>query len=105
MQTLRKVAGISQRELARRLGVHHSNISYWETSGNPPRGEVIPAMAKELNTTADELLGIKASKPKKTVAKGRMQKMFEAASKLPRRQQEKIVDLLEPFVREHVNGT
>ena len=28
----------------------------------------------------------------------------EAASHLPRRQQLKIVDLLEPFVREHGNG-
>ena len=49
----------------------------------------------------DQLLGVTPPKPKKQAAKGRLQLVFEAASRLPRRQQEKVLDILEPFVREH----
>ena len=37
---LRKAAGLSQRELARALDVHYSNVSFWERTGVAPRGEL-----------------------------------------------------------------
>jgi len=52
----------------------------------------------------DVLLGVTPPKLKKQAAKGRLQLVFESASKLPRRQQEKILDILEPFVRQHDTG-
>jgi transcriptional regulator with XRE-family HTH domain len=101
LRGLREAAGISQRELARQIGQDQSNVRYWETTGKIPRSDVLIPMAKALGVTVEELLG--EPKARRTPAPGgRVRQMFEAVSKLPRRQQQKIVDLLQPFVREHV---
>jgi hypothetical protein len=56
-----------------------------------------------LNAPVDELLG-QPAKPSRGGPTGKMRRLFEAASKLPRTQQEKILAILQPFVREHANG-
>jgi transcriptional regulator with XRE-family HTH domain len=103
LKALREAAGLSMRELARQIGEDHSNVRYWERSGNLPRSDVLLPMAKILGVTVEELLG--EPKPRRVVAPaGRMRHLFEAASKLPRSQQEKITAILEPFVQQHANG-
>ncbi|NJM38614.1 MAG: hypothetical protein HC845_12540 [Akkermansiaceae bacterium] len=59
-----------------------------------------------LGVSADELFGVNAAKSKAAAAKpnGRARQMFEAVSKLPRRQQEKIFDILQPFVTQQTAG-
>lgn len=101
---LRQAAGLSQAQLAEKVGVNASNIAFWELSGTPPRGEVLPKLAQVLGVSVDELLGVRPLKPKRQVAKGRLQEVFEAASKLPRRQQEKIAEFVEAFVNQHSNS-
>lgn len=101
---LRQAAGLTQVQLAQQIGVHHSNIAFWELSGTPPRGEVLPKMAAVLGVSVDALLGVTPPKPKKQAAKGRLQLVFEAASKLPRRQQEKVAEFVEAFVKQQANG-
>jgi len=91
-------------QLAGKIGVHHSNIAFWELSGTPPRGEVLPKMAHALGVSVDALLGVTPPKPKRQAAKGRLQYVFEAASKLPRRQQEKVAEFVGAFVKQHANG-
>ena len=98
---LRQSAGLTQTQLAGRIGVHPSNIGFWELSGTPPRGEVLPKLAQTLGVSIDELLGVTPPKPKKQAAKGRLQLVFEAASKLPRRQQDKVAEFVEAFVSQH----
>jgi transcriptional regulator with XRE-family HTH domain len=101
---LRQSAGLTQMQLAGKIGVHHSNIAFWELSGTPPRGEVLPKMAHALGVSVDALLGVTPPKPKRQAAKGRLQYVFEAASKLPRRQQEKVAEFVGAFVKQHANG-
>jgi transcriptional regulator with XRE-family HTH domain len=95
---LREAAGLTQIQLAERIGVHPSNIGFWELSGTPPRGEVLPKMAHALGVSVDALLGVTPPKPKRQAAKGRLQHVFEAAAKLPRRQQHKVAEFVEAFV-------
>ena len=101
---LRQAAGLTQIQLADKLGVHPSNIGFWELSGTPPRGEVLPKMANALGVSVDALLGVTPPKPKKQAAKGRLQHVFEAASKLPRRQQEKVAEFVGAFVKQHADA-
>jgi transcriptional regulator with XRE-family HTH domain len=104
LRQLREAAGLSVRELARQIGESNTNVSYWERSGQIPRSDVLLPMAKALGVTVEELLG--EPRPKRVVSPGgRSRQLFEAVSKMPRRQQEKILDILEPFVRQHVNGS
>lgn len=100
---LRRAAGLSQNDLAAKLGEPQSNISFWERSDKPPRGAVLPDLAKALHVSVDNLLGVSKPKPKPPIAKGRLQRVFESASKLPRRQQEKVAEFVEAFVAQRIN--
>jgi len=100
LKALREAAGLSMRELARQIGEDHSNVRYWETSGNPPRSDVLPAMAQALGVTVEELLGVPKSR-RGTAPSSRTGRAFEAVARLPRRQQKKIVEVVEAFVAQH----
>ncbi len=97
LATLRKDAGLSQVDLAKRINTSSSNVAFWEQTGTPPRGEVLPALAGALGVSVDELLGVTPQKP--AIAKGRLQEAFHAAAKLPRRQQQKIVEVVEALLK------
>ena len=99
LRELRTAAGISQHELARRIGKRQSNVAFWENTGRTPKADVLIPIAEALGCSVEELLG---EAPKGKAPKGgKMRQLFDQASKLPRRQQEKIVSILEPFVAEH----
>jgi transcriptional regulator with XRE-family HTH domain len=101
---LREAAGLTQQQLAAQIGASQSNIAFWERWDKPPRGEVLAKFAHALGVSVDALLGVTPPKPKKQAAKGRLQSVFEAASKLPRRQQEKVAEFVGAFVKQHANG-
>ena len=63
-----KVAGVSVREVARQIGESHTNVSYWERSGQIPRSDVLAPLAKTLGVTVEELLG--QPKPRRTANPG-----------------------------------
>ena len=97
LRSLRKKAGLTLRELARQVGEHPSNVSYWERTGSVPRSDVLLPMAKALGVTVEELLG--EPKPRRATAPGgKARQMFDAVSRLPRRQQQKIVEVVEALV-------
>jgi transcriptional regulator with XRE-family HTH domain len=101
LKELREAAGLTMRELARQIGEDHSNIRYWETTGKIPRSDVLAPLARALGVTVEELLG--QPKPSRVSGPGgRARQLFEAVSRLPRRQQDKVLDILEPFVRQQV---
>lgn len=92
LKALREAAGISQRELARLIGERQSNIQYWETTGKIPRSDVLAPMARALGVTVEELLG---QKPSRVVSPGgKARQAFDEVSKLPRRQQDQIVKVV-----------
>lgn len=102
---LRKDAGLSQYELARYVGVPQANIAFWERSEKPPRSEVLPKMAEALGVSVEDLLIVGDEKPlKKKAAKsngrpaGKVREIFDRVSKLPRRQQEHIVNWVSAYV-------
>jgi len=97
LRELRQRANLTMRELARQVGVDHSNIRYWEQSGKIPRSELLTPMAKALGVTVQELLG--EPKPKRAVKPGgRLGIVCEEISGLPRSQQTKILDTIETLL-------
>ena len=103
LRTLREKAGLSLRELARRIGEDHSNVRYWETTGKQPRSDVLIPMAKALGITIEELLG--QPKPRRvTTPGGRLGEVFDSVSKLPRRQQQKVIEFVEAFVEKKTDS-
>jgi transcriptional regulator with XRE-family HTH domain len=103
----RKAAGLSQYELARIVGVPQANIAFWERSEKPPRSDVLPKMAEALGVRIEDLLHVDGVTQKPARAKkagppvGKVRKVFEDVSKLPRRQQEKVVEFVSAFVERY----
>ena len=94
LAALREFAGLTQVQLAGKLGVLQSNIAFWERSEKPPRGDVLVPLASALGVSVDGLLGTQTPKTRRPAAKGRLQEVFEATGRLPRRQQEKIIEVI-----------
>ena len=58
IKELRKKCGISQEELAKRIGVSRRSLIYYEQGDSfPTKPEVITALAEAFGITTDELLG------------------------------------------------
>jgi transcriptional regulator with XRE-family HTH domain len=88
-------AGLSQTEVAKLMGVTQQVMAAWERKAKSIRTDTLTKLAIALKTTPDALMGIKPSRSRRAVPKGRLQQVFETASQLPRRQQEKIIDIFE----------
>jgi transcriptional regulator with XRE-family HTH domain len=96
LRRLREASGLSVRELARQIGQQPSNVSFWETTDKLPRSEVLIPMSRALGISVEELLG--ANPKRNGTAGGRLGKTTERITQLPRRQQGKILDVVEAML-------
>ena len=78
------------------MGVSQQVVAAWERKAKALRTDTLIKLASILNISADELLGIKPARQGGPT--GRVRQVFDAVSALPRRQQQKIVDVVEAFV-------
>ena len=99
----RQQAGLTQAQLAVKLKTSQRVITYWEREKVALRADQLTALAEALGVSADFLLSREETKPRNGGPTGKMRQLFESASRLPRIQQQKVLDILQPFVREHVN--
>jgi transcriptional regulator with XRE-family HTH domain len=94
----RRRADISQRELAQRLGVTQQTIAPLERRTSMPRGTTLVKVADILNVSINELLGVKEDDRSNGMARGRAHQTFKAVSQLPRRQQSKILEVVDALL-------
>lgn len=53
----RENAGLSQHEVARRLGINQATVSYWESGKTTPRGTLLVKVADLYCCSIDRLMG------------------------------------------------
>jgi transcriptional regulator with XRE-family HTH domain len=103
LAALRQSAGLTQTELAKLVGDTQRNIAYWEQSEKPPRSDVVPKLARVLGVSLEDLLtptdARTPERPRGPV--GKVRKTFEDVSRLPRRQQDKIIEIVEALMAQH----
>jgi len=99
----RQEAGLSQEQLAEMLGTTQRVISYWERAPVALRADQLTALANALSVTTDFLLGRDSPKKRGSGPTGKAKRLFEAVSRLPRHQQEKVFAVLEPYVAQHTS--
>lgn len=104
LHVLREQAGLSQQQLAERLGLTQRAYAYWERNPVALRPEQVVQLAQALGVTTEELLGEQNGKSRGKGPAGKMRQLFEAASRLSRSQQQKVAAVLEPFILQHASG-
>jgi transcriptional regulator with XRE-family HTH domain len=84
IRTIRKALGMTQTELAEKLGTTQYAVTNWERELNNPPAAILPELAKALGVSIPELYGKQAIQQdagaKKPSARSRaqqMQKLFE----------------------------
>jgi transcriptional regulator with XRE-family HTH domain len=91
----------AQTELAGLVGEPQVNITFWERSTKPPRSDVLPKLARVLKVRVEDLLDIDAPLQRRSGPVGRVAQVFDEVRKLPRRQQEKVADVVAALVEQY----
>ncbi len=79
--TLRKEKGMTQLDLARKMGVTDKAVSKWERDLSFPDISSLPKLAEELGVTVDELLKAKAEKPERESTTQKVRPLIELVFK------------------------
>ena len=95
----RTAAGLSQVEVAQKLGITQTAYALWERRPMALRPDQIETIAKILKISVGELFTGNGRRSKERAGPvGRARRAFEQVSKLPRSQQQHILKVVEAFV-------
>jgi transcriptional regulator with XRE-family HTH domain len=96
--TLRRKAGLSQAQLAEALRIPQRTLSFYEReAGDIPAG-LVPQMAKALDVSVEEILGVSQTTARKRGPKSQLEKQLEAIADLPRAQQQRILNVVQALI-------
>lgn len=101
LHALREQAGLSQQQLADHLGLTQRAYAHWERKPVALRPDQLLNLAQALNVSVEDLVGSNGTKKRGSGPTGKMKQLVEAASQLPRNQQQKLAAVLEAFVNQH----
>lgn len=99
----RKARGLSQRDLALKVGISYRMIAYYEAQTNRPPADKLPIIANALKISIDELLGqipLSVQAP----VNGRLWKRLQAVEQLPPQAQKQVVELVELLAKSTGKG-
>ena len=96
---LRREKGITQIELAEKLGVTQSVVSDYERDMLRLNGELIVQLTGILKVSADEILGLEKMTKRETVVKNRrLYRQLQDIDRLPKRDQEALFRTIDAFL-------
>lgn len=96
---LRKDRGITQKEMAKKLAVTQSMVSDYENGVFRLHGDLIIKIAKILEVSADELLGLNKTQGNKNIIQNkRIYKKLCDIDKLSKRDQEALLRTINAFL-------
>ncbi len=96
---LRREKGLTQEDLAERLGVTQPVVSDYERGRLRLHGELIVQLAAILGVSADEILGLKASgRANGAIRNRRLLRQVQALEKLSKRDQQALLRTIDAFL-------
>lgn len=96
--TARLQRGLTQQQLADTIGVSQRMVDYYERRAANVKTEVVVKLAKALQISSDELLGIKPVKAK-SGRKSKLQLQVEQLERLPKSKQKAILQVLDMAIK------
>jgi transcriptional regulator with XRE-family HTH domain len=101
----RQRRGLSQAQVAERLEITQQTYAGWERRTTALRPEYFTRLAGILDVDVDYLLGYEPRPSHAVGPVGRARRVFEAVSRLPRSQQQRILGVVEDLLAaQRVNG-
>ncbi len=93
---LRKAQGLTQVQLADALGTTQRVISYYETDAELPPAAAIVPLARLLEVSTDQLLGLEPAAPggRQEPQQQRLWKRFQKMEALPTKDQRAVIRLI-----------
>ena len=98
LASLRKAAGYTQAELGEELGISQRMMAYYEGQTEHPPTTLLPALARALRVSTDELLGMTLPNKEVKPANTRLQRRIQEIEKLDARQKRQIMQFLDTFI-------
>ena len=100
LREIRKRRGLTQVELAERLGIGQVLVSQYELGKVRVHGALLAAFAKALRTSADEILGLKGTKQNGLISDRRFLRRLERIDSLSRRKKDALLTTIDAFLRD-----
>ncbi len=104
LHSAREAAGLTQSQVAEKLGITQTAYALWERRSVALRPDQISKVSEILNITIDHLFGKDTKSSGRGGSVSKLHRLLEAASNLPRGQQQKLIAVVEPFISQHQNG-
>ena len=104
LHALREAAGLSQQEVADRLGITQPAYALWERRNVTVRVDQLYGLAEILGVSVEDLFYQAKSGRPRGGPTGKARKLFEQVSKLPRSQQQHVLSVVEAFVDNKSTG-
>lgn len=95
----RKAQGLTQVELAERLGISQQTLAHYEVGRLRVAVAMLPALAKELAIPVEDLVGMPATKGKRGPAP-KLQQQIEQIQQLPRTKQRFVMQMLDTVLQQ-----
>ena len=99
LRDLRSRRGLSQAEVAERLGVHQSLVSEYERGTVRVPSPILAALAGILRSSSDQILGLKPLKENGRSSERRFIRRLERIEKLPKRAKQALLKSLDMLLK------
>lgn len=95
---LRKARGLSQEALGKQIGVSKRMVVYYETETNRPPAHLLPALAKALAVSIDDLMGAGRLPSEPVEVDVRVWRRFQRLQALPPDPKKTVLKLLDSLL-------
>jgi len=101
LRDLRKQRGLTQVEVAERLGIQQALLSAYELGQVRIHGALVAAFAKLFKVPADEIVGLKEPAGNGFFSDRRFIRRLERIEKLPKRAKQTLLATIDAFLTAH----
>jgi len=101
IQNQRKQLGLTQSQLADRIGISHTQMARYEIKGVQPPADVLEKLADAFDTSIDYLVrGDKSEKVESTLKDAALIKEFKKLDELPEEEKKSILKVVSSLIRD-----
>ena len=98
LRELRKQRGLTQVEVAEKLGIQQALLSAYELGQVRMHGVLVAAFAELFKVSADQILGLKGIKGNGALHDRRFLRRLEKIEKLPRRAKQTLLGTIDTYL-------